>query len=225
MLVERGSFRPVTHVNLDMMRAALEQFSERIGAHEEPLPLMELTLNNLLAEGELDLTDFLARADVLAASGQTVLISDCFEFHRLARYLFAATDRPVGIVLGAGSMAAILDPKYYGGLEGGILEAMGRLFKNDLRMYVYPLLDASSGELTTVENLSLDPSLMTLYRFLVDRGSIEAIDDYRAEFLHIFSREVLRLIRKGDAAWEKMVPDAVAAMIRERCMFGYQRPL
>ena len=223
VLLERGSFRPVTHVNLDMMRAALEQFSERLGEEEEPLPLMELTMNNLLAEGELDLTDFLARADVLAASGQTVLISDYFEFHRLARFLFAATDRPVGIVLGAGSLADLLDPKYYGGLEGGILEAMGRLFKNDLRMYVYPLLDATSGELTTVENLRLDPSLMTLYRFLVDRGSIEAIDDYRAEFLHIFSREVLRLIRKGDAAWEKMVPEAVAAMIRDRGLFGHRR--
>lgn len=229
VLVERGSFRPVTHVNLDMLSSALEQFSEQIGRSEPPnalppLPLMELTMNNLLSEGELDLSDFLARIDVLAATGHTVLISDYFEFHRLARYLSSATDRPIGIVLGAGSLAQLFEAHYYENLDGGILESFGRLFKNGLTMYVYPLRDPATGKLTTVANLELAPHLMTLYRFLVDQGSIKPIERYREEVLPIFSRDVLRLIRSGDAAWEKMVPDAVAALIRERGMFGYRRP-
>ena len=153
------------------------------------------------------------------------MISDCFEFHRLARYLFRATDRPVAITLGAGSLAQILDEKYYEGLEGGILEALGRLFKNDLRMYVYPLLDRESGELTTVESLEIDPRLAPLYRYLVNRGSIVSIANFRSDVLHIFSRDVLAKIRGGDDAWEKDVPEAVAAMIRERGLFGYPRPL
>lgn len=222
VLVERGSFRPVTHVNLDMLSAALEQFRGSLPEEAAPLALMELTMSNLLAEGELDLNDFLARADVLAASGQTVLISDCVEFHRLARYLFAATTCPVAIVLGAGSLAQVLDERYYGDLEGGILEAFGRLFKNGLKMYVYPLRDPDTGALTTVSDLEVEPALRTLYRYLVDRGSIEAIEDYRSDVLHIFSRDVLRLIREGDSRWEKMVPDAVAAMIRERRLFGHR---
>ena len=225
VLVERGSFRPVTHVNLDMMSAALAQFTAALDDDEEPLTLMELTMNNLLAEGELDLNDFLARADVLAATGQTVLISDCFEFHRLARYLFRATDRPVAITLGAGSLAQILDEKYYEGLEGGILEALGRLFKNDLRMYVYPLLDPEGGGLTTVENLEIEDRLAPLYRYLVNRGSIVSIENFRSDVLHIFSRDVLAKIREGNDVWEKDVPEAVAAMIRERGLFGYPRPL
>lgn len=229
VLVERGSFRPVTHVNLDMLSSALEQFSEQIGRSEPPnalppLPLMELTMNNLLSEGELDLSDFLARIDVLAATGHTVLISDYFEFHRLARYLASATDRPIGIVLGAGSLAQLFEAHYYENLDGGILESFGRLFKNGLTMYVYPLRDPATGKLTTVANLELAPHLMTLYRFLVDQGSIKPIERYREEVLPIFSRDVLRLIRSGDAAWEKMVPDAVAALIRERGMFGYRKP-
>lgn len=229
VLVERGSFRPVTHVNLDMLSSALAQFSEQIGRSEPPnalppLPLMELTMNNLLSEGELDLSDFLARIDVLAATGHTVLISDYFEFHRLARYLSSATDRPIGIVLGAGSLAQLFEAHYYENLDGGILESFGRLFKNGLTMYVYPLRDPATGQLTTVANLELAPHLMSLYRFLVDQGSIKPIERYREEFLPIFSRDVLRLIRNGDAAWEKMVPDAVAALIRERGMFGYRKP-
>jgi hypothetical protein len=91
-------------------------------------------------------------------------------------------------------------------------------------MYVYPLRDPKTGKLTTVSNLELEPSLMSLYRFLVDQGSIKPLEQYREEVLSIFSRDVLRLIRAGDPAWEKMVPDAVAALIRERGMFGYRKP-
>jgi len=224
VLVERGSFRPVTHVNLDMLASALERFRGRLEPDEEPLTLMELTMSNLMAEGELDLADFLARADVLAATGQTVLISDYFEFYRLARYLFAATDRPIGIVLGAGSLAQLFEDRFYDDLDGGILESFGRLFKNGLKMYVYPLRDPATMKLTTVENLEVAPKLRSLYRFLVDQGSIESLDRYREDVLHIFSRDVLRLIRAGDAAWEKMVPDSVAALIRARGIFGYRRP-
>jgi hypothetical protein len=223
VLVERGSFRPVTHVNLDMIESAMGPFRERLDDSEEPLALMELTMSNLLAEGDLDLTDFLARADVLAATGQTVLISDYFEFYRLARYLAAATDRPIGIVLGAGSLVELFDEKYYDDLDGGILESFGRLFKNGLEMYVYPLRDPDTGELTTVENVEVAPDLVSLYRFLVDQGSVVPLTRYREDVLSIFSRDVLRLIRSGDPAWEKMVPDQVAALIRERCMFGYER--
>ena len=223
VLIERGSFRPVTHVNLDMLSSALDCFKEELPDGEQPLALMELTMNNLLSEGELDLLDFLARIDVIAATGQTVLISDYFEFYRLARYLSSATDRPIGIVLGAGSLAQLFESRYYESLDGGILESFGRLFKNGLTMYVYPLKDPATGKLTSVENLQLAPGLMTLYRFLVDQGSIEPLKHYREDVLHIFSRDVLRLIRVGDSAWEKMVPDAVAALIRARGMFGYRR--
>jgi hypothetical protein len=224
VVVERGSFRPVTHVNLDMMSSALGHFEEELEGEEQPLALMELTMSNLLSEGELDLTDFLARADVLAATGQTVLISDYFEFYRLARYLSAATDRPIAIVLGAGSLEQLFDERFYEDLDGGILESFGRLFKNGLKVYVYPLRDRETGRLTTVENLEVAPKLDSLYRFLVDQKNIEPLGQYREDVLHIFSRDVLRLIREGDSAWEKMVPDAVAAMIQDRGIFGYRRP-
>jgi hypothetical protein len=223
ILVERGSFRPVTHVNLDMIENALEVFRAELEPGEQPLSLMELTMSNLMAEGDLDLSDFLARADVLAATGHTVLISDHPQYYRLARYFALATNRPVGIVMGAASLRELFDERYYDDLDGGILESFGRLFKNGLKVYVYPLRDPETGHLTTVENLEVAEGLKTLYRFLVDQKSIVPLGDYREDVLHIFSRDVLRLIRAGDPAWEKMVPDAVAALIRERGLFGYRR--
>src|SRR5207253_2555605 len=101
VLVERGSFRPPTHVNLDMLACALAKFKEDPAVADKPiLPLMELTMRNLLAGGtDVDRRDFLARAELLAACGMTVLISDYFEYYRLAAYLADRTRERIGIDL------------------------------------------------------------------------------------------------------------------------------
>ena len=48
---------------------------------------MEMTLENLLSEGQLNHADFLARVDILGALGRTVLISKFGEYYRLGAYL------------------------------------------------------------------------------------------------------------------------------------------
>jgi hypothetical protein len=225
VLVERGSFRPVTHVNLDMLNAALAKFS----AHPEVagktvLPLMEITMRNLLAGGaEVDRRDFLARADLLAACGFHVLISDYFEYYRLAAYLAWRTKERIGIVLGAASLIELFDEKYYTALPGGILESFGRLFKNDLKVFVYPLRQHQTDELTTVDNLQVAPELRKLYGYLADRGSFVKLDNYDPEFLSIFSRDVLKRIAAHDESWEQMVAPQVAEIIKKRGFFGYSK--
>ncbi len=230
ILVERGSFRPVTHVNLDMLRAANDKFVQEPQVAGEPVvTLMELTMRNLQAasgtsDGKIDLRDFLSRADVLAACGKTVLISNYFEYYRLAAYLSGFSKKMIGITLGAASLIELFDEKYYANLEGGILEAIGRLFKNDLKVYVYPLRDPASGALTTVQNLQVAPPLRKLYEYLVDRGCLVQLDNYNPAYLPIFSRDVLQKIKAGDNSWADGVPAEVADVIRRRCFFGYKKP-
>jgi hypothetical protein len=223
ILVERGSFRPVCKVNIDMLTTAQEKFSQLPNVQgKEIVQLMEITMRNLKAGGEIDLRDFLARADVMAACGMPVLISDYFEYYRLAAYLSRYTKESIAITMGAASLMDLFDEKYYTGLEGGVLESFGRLFKNDLKIYCYPLLDQTTGELMTCDNLKIAPELSKLYGYLLDRGGINALDNYDPECLKVFSRDVLKKIKDGDSAWEKMVPFAVAEIIKNRCYFGYQ---
>ena len=223
VLVERGSFRPPTHVNFDMLQCALEKFKQDTAVEgKEVLPLFELTMRNLPAGGsDIDRRDFLARADVLAACGMTVLISDYFEYYRLAAYLAWRTKERIGIVLGVPSLTELFEEKYYTQLPGGILESFGRLFKNDVKLYVYPLLDENTGELHTVENLKVSPELSKLYGYLADRGSFVALDNYQPDYLGIFSRDVLKKIAAGDASWQEMVPKGVSELIRKRNFFGF----
>jgi len=225
VLVERGSFRPVTHVNVDMVHAALEKFCEHPAVKGKAvLPLMEITMRNLLAGGAtVDRRDFLARADLLAACGMTVLISDYFEYYRLAAYISWRTKERIGIVLGAASLIELFDEKYYTQLPGGILESFGRLFKNDLKVFVYPLRPHEQAQLTTVENLEVAPELRKLYGYLTDRGSFIQLDNFKPEYLTIFSRDVLKRIASHDETWEAMVPDQVAEIIKKRGFFGYSK--
>jgi len=243
VLVERGSFRPVCHVNIDMLRCAKENFTRDLareeataaaggdgavgGAGEEDdlVELMELTMRNLREEGgEIDRADFLARADMLAASGKTVLISDYFEYYRLAGYLGQYTRKKIAIVMGASSLHDLFEEKYYAGLEGGILESFGRLFKNDLRLYIYPLLEPNNSTLVTVDNIEIAPRLRKLYGYLVDSGFIRQLENVNRDYLHIFSRDALQKIRVGDHSWEEMVPREVADIIKSRKYLGYRAP-
>ncbi len=226
ILVERGSFRPVTHVNVDMLRCAHEKFLQEPGVQgEDVVQLMEITMHNLLAGGELDYRDFLARADVLAAVRQ-----DGADL-RLLRVL------PAGRVPAPGTPRSrsasrwappaccdLFDEKYYAQLDGGILESFGRLFKNDLKLYIYPLLDPADGRAHgTVENFEVAPKLRKLYGYLVDKGCIEQLNNFDPKYLPIFSRDVLEQIKDGDPSWEDMVPLEVAEVIKRRGFFGYRR--
>lgn len=224
ILVERGSFRPVTHVNIDMLRCALENFSAEPGVSKDNIvSLMEITMSNLLNSGEVDYRDFLARVDLLAAEGMTVLISDYFEYYRLAAYLAHYTQAQIGITMGIASLRELFDEKYYTQLQGGILESFGRLFKNDLKLYIYPLLDVESGDLTAVQNLTIAPELRKLYEYLVERGRIEQLSNFNEDHLSIFSRDVLKKIEQHDSTWESMVPQEVAEIIKQRGYFGFRR--
>jgi hypothetical protein len=223
ILVERGSFRPVTKVNIDMVHSARERFAAELGIKPgEIVELMEITMHNLLVTGKIDLSDFLARADMLAAAGKTVLISDYFEYYRLADYLTRYTREPIALTIGAGSLKDLFKAEYYSKLEGGILEAFGKLFTKNLRIYVYPLKDQDTGMVFTVDNVELPLEMLNLYRHLVDSERIKQLDNFDENVLHIFSRSVLELIRDGDPAWESMVPPEIAEVIKSRHLFGYR---
>ena len=100
-------------------------------------------------------------------------------------------------------------------------ESIGRLFKNDLRLYVYPFLDRAAGKTVAATDHSVAPHLQHLYAYLLENSHIQPIEAYDAACLPIFSRDVIARIRSGDATWETMVPMQVARLIKERRLFGY----
>ena len=221
ILVERGSFRPVTLATDDMLDCAREHFiREELVKHEEPEILMEITMKNLLAKGELDLLDFLDRVDILGAIGRTVLISNYDVYYRLVSYLRRYTERMIGLPLGIPAMAELFEEHYYDNLDGGILEGLGRLFKTGVQLYVYPYLNPD-GELVTANNFRVAPNLVHLYAHLLENDHIVPIEGFKPEYLSIKPPQVLAAIRANDPSWNGMVSPEVAKIIRERRLFGH----
>ena len=225
ILLERGRFRPLTLTHLDILHSARQQFARQDGVDADRLVvLMELTMSSLKSEGAVDYADFLTRADMVASTGAAVLVSNYFEFYRLARYLSRYTSQPIGVAMGLPSLERIFDEQYYEGLPGGILEAFGRLFRTDTKLYVYPVKDRESGKLLNVSKMKVAPNLRHLYAHLVENGYIESIDLYDRDCLDIFPEDVRDKLASGDPSWERMVPDEVARTIKEEGYFGYQAP-
>ena len=224
VLVERGSFRPVTRVNIDMLNSAHARFASELDVKpDQILELMEITMRNLLVTGEIDLNDFLARADLLAAAGKTVLISDYFDYYRLAAWLARYTTEPIALTMGVPSVEELFKEQHYADLEGGILEAFGKLFTRDLRIYVYPWLDPATNTLRKVETVEISAHVRSLYRHIVDGGRIKQLDEFDESALHIFSRDVLKRIKEEDSSWVAMVPPEIAEVIKKQCFFGYRK--
>ena len=119
------------------------------------------------------------------------------------------------------TLKELFEEKYYSDLEGGILESFGRLFKNALKLYVYPYQDPATNSVITAGNLRVAPNLRHLYAYLMENLFIQGLRDINESCLPIFSRDVLARIRKGDSSWEQMVPPQVAALIKERKLFGW----
>jgi len=150
------------------------------------------------------------------------MISDYFQFYRLSAHLAEFTKKKIALVMGSASLRDIFDPQYYTELPGGILESFGRLFKADLHLYIYPLLDAATKGLITVDNLEVPQNLQKLYAYLVESGNIRALESFTPEYLPMFSRDALQKIQTGDPGWEDMVPPEVARVIKERRFFGHR---
>ncbi len=223
ILAIRGSFRPVTKVNIDMIINGYNKFVTEKRVDSEKLQvLFEITLNNLRAEGDIDEQDFLDRADILCSLGQTVLISNYQEYYKLIQYFSTFTKNRMGLIMGINNMVELFNEKYYRDLNGGILEAFGILFTRDLKVYLYPSHgDEAKKDLINSRNLPVHPRLRPLYDYLIDNGRIVDLDDFDPEVLDIHSREVLRMIKKGESGWEKMVPNYVDVMIKKDRLFGY----
>lgn len=222
ILALRGSFRPVTKVNMDMFHKSYEMFiKENKVEVDKTQVVFEITLSNLRAEGEIDEQDFMDRARLLCSLGQTVLISNFQEYYKLVEYFSQYTKSRMGLAMGVNNLVDIFDEKYYRHLSGGILEAFGKLFFKDLRVYLYPMKN-DDGSLTTSENLKVHPRMKELYKFFKYNGKVVDITDYDASNLTVFSRKVLKMISDGKDGWEAMLPEGVANLIKEKSLFGFE---
>ena len=238
ILAIRGSFRPVTKVNIDMIKTGYNLFIKEKKVHEKDLQvLFEITLTNLATQKKdtendnledinvksIKDQDFLDRVDVLCSIGQTVLISNYGRYYKLLNYFSRFTDKRMGIILGVKNLKDIFDDKYYNHLNGGVLEGVGKMFNQDLKVYVYPYRESKKNDLINAKNLELHKKIKPLYDYYLSNNRIVDIQKFDENILSIFSYKVLHMIKNNKPGWEKLVPNYVDNIIKENNLFNFRR--
>lgn len=224
----RGSFRPFMNVNMDMFKGGLEIFKQEVDVRTDNTEILfEITLSNLIAsgfEGELNERDFLDRADIIGSLGYNVIISNFSEYYKLVDYFskFTRNQTKIGLAMGVNNLVEIFNEQYYADLPGGIMEAFGKLFKKNVKVYLYPYLDKEKDILLTSKNLQVSDSVHELYKYFLYNGRIQDILNYNKSYLDSYSRRILEKIAEAEDGWENECPEGVADMIKDRGMFGYK---
>ena len=221
ILALRGSFRPVTKVNIDMFEKSLEVFLQEQEVNEnKTVVIFEITLSNLISQGEIDEKDFMDRAKLLCSLGHIVMISNFKEYYRLVDYLSQYTKKQMALAMGVNSFVDVFDENYYKDISGGILEAFGKMFYNNLKVYLYPMKN-DQGDIVTSNNLKLHPRMKDFYKFFKYNGKVVDIYDYELEYLDVFSREILKQIKNNEKGWDQHLPEGISEMIVKNKMFGF----
>jgi len=222
IMVLRGSFRPITYVSLDMLNKGFETFKKDNNySVENTMLFCEISIDNLLKDQEYDEKDFLNRVDLINGLGINVMVSDLKHHYEFVSYFDIYKIYKLGIIISSLTLSDLFKKEFYRNLSGGVFEGIGKLFKNNVKMYVYPALQTGTDELLTSENLKIEDETRHVYQYILETNKLSQIKDVDKEKLNIFSKTVLKYIQESNSEWEQMVPPYISESIKAKHMFGY----
>ncbi|MEP7704399.1 TonB-dependent receptor [Paraglaciecola sp. 25GB23A] len=223
VLTIRGSFRPVTKLNIDMIEQGKKSFYELTDVNEKnTIAIAEISLNDAKGQdAKVPEEDIIQRVQLLNLLGYNVMVSDYTRYFSLRAYFRQYTKMQIGIVVGMVNIKQIFDEDTYRGVEGGILEGFGKLFPDNTRLFIYPELTAD-GELSDFTAVKVQEHLRFLYRHLLENGFLAGIESSDVNLFKIYSREVLKQLKNGRGEWEKALPEEIVQEIIDKRLFGFK---
>lgn len=214
IVLMRGSFLPLCKIHLEMMDSVRAKFYESLPEEQRSreIDICEISLSNLLRGSDVDLLDFLDRADALASLGKTVMVTNITHFHRISTLLNQFTREPIAIALSIGLLNELFKDKW-ADTPGGILASMGHTFVNNTKFYVTPWINRKTGEFVTASTYRAPEKYRYLYRHLREDGDIVDVPYFNQKLLFQTPRDIIRMIDAGNEEWKDYVPEEAFRMV------------
>ncbi len=214
IVLMRGSFLPLCNIHLEMMDSVRAKFQESLPEEQRnrEIDICEISLSNLLRGKDVDVLDFIDRADALAALGKTVMVTNIPHFHRISSLLTQFTKEPVAIALSIGLLNELFKDKW-ADTPGGILSTMGQIFVNNTKCYVTPWINRKTGEFVTASTYKAPEKYHYLYRHLCAQGDIVDVPYFNQKLLFQTPRDIIKMIQADDPQWKEYVPQEAYRMI------------
>lgn len=224
VLLMRGYFRPINRLGIDFLKESLSIFKrDEDYKPDNTIAFCEISLKNLMKDEKLDEKDFLHRVDLLNMMGQNVMVSSFYRYFKLVNYFGQYKMNKLRIVVGMPTFDMIMSSSNYTDLRGGLLEAMGALFQENVKVYLFPYVDTKTGELIYPSDTHFRDSVSLLWQYLNETKKIIVLKNISTKQLKISSHRITELIENGDESLKHYIPEQVFSAIKENKLFGYNK--
>lgn len=222
VMLMRGYFRPINNLGIEFLEDSLAIFKrDEDYKPDNTIAFCEISLKNLMQNETLDEKDFLHRVDLLNMMGQSVMVSRFYRYFQLVKYFAQFKMIKLRIVVGLPTFDKIMDSSQYTDLRGGLLEAIGALFQENVKMYLYPYTDMNTGEVIYPEDSHFSNENKLLWQYLNETKKIITLKGIPSQKLKITSDYITKMIENGDDNLIDYVPEKVYKHIKNNKLFGY----
>ena len=223
VLLMRGNFRPVTNLVIEFFEKSFEIFKrDEDYRPDNTIGFCEISLNSLMADKKMvDEKDFLQRVDLLNLVGQSVMVSRFTRYFELVNYFGQFQMIKLRIAVGMPTFDMILDSSLYTDLRGGLLESIGALFQENVKMYLFPYIDPKIGKAIFPDDAHFTGSKKLLWQYLNETRKIIQLQNISEEVIQHTADHITDLIHKGDPELKNYIPEKAFIHIKEKQLFGY----
>ena len=215
IFMQRAFYKPVTKTHLDIADRGMKHFTKEFNLKtNETVCLFEFTMNNRIKNETITAEDAFDKVTLIKALEIPVLVTRFSLFYELKEYIRLATDKPLGIVVGAIHLEKLFDEKFYFDLSGGLLEGMGKLLGRYSRLYIYPHKTNEVCLLT--KSFFPKNNVKHIYQHFLENKMIQDIAgcDEITEFVH--SKDILDMIKSKKNEWKKYVPEKIHSLVSKK---------
>jgi hypothetical protein len=191
VIIERGLYQHHTEINPEVLDAACRQLQrEYPNPEREPLTLMELSVDNLREGTDIDRDEYMRRLRAITAPGHWVLLTRLKHSYNLTDYLRRYSKEPLRFAMGTSTLAMLFAGEFYAQLPGGLLEATGKLFADNVKIYAHSMTAEAFGQHiaaanfasefvkvsgdgeVSIDTIELKAPLSLLFRYVTEAGWI-----------------------------------------------------
>ena len=222
VLLMRGHFRPISNLALEFFDDSLEMFKrDEDYRPDNTIAFCEISLKYLFQNEQLDEIDFLHRVDLLNMAGKCVMVSNFYRYFKLVDYFAQFKMIKLRIVLGLNTFDRIFHESQYTDLRGGMLQAMGTLFHENVKLYLYPFTNINSGDIIYPDDEHFHDEYKALWQYLRRTRKILVLNGISAGQLRITPDRITKMILRADEKLSAYLPEKVYNHIKNKKLFGY----
>ena len=222
VLLVRGYFRPINNLGMELINDSMHIFKrDENYKPDNTITCCEISLNYLMEGEEVKEKDFLHRVDLLNLMGQSVMISRFGRYFELVNYFAQFRMIKLRVVMGLPTFDKLFADSWYDDLKGGLLQAMGILFQENVKVYLYPGYQPDEDILIQPDDNHFPPAVRPLWDYLYQSGKIIIIRDISTENMSIASGKITELIESGSKELSKHLPKPVYNHIVKHGLFGF----